>query len=202
MMRKVYIVRHGEPDFPGGVWLCIGCRTDLPLSQRGREQAAARRPFFESAGIDALWSSPLARARQTAQLMSGGNTEIFLHDGLREFDLGDWEGLTTQEIDRLYPGQLPERVLGDLLTPPGGENLEAAGERFENALRDILGKTRGTLAVTAHMGVTSAFLCRVTGTDPHQWHRFSHDYATVTELDFDGGEFSLVRFNGTGTAAS
>ena len=196
-MRKVYIIRHGEPDFPGGVWLCIGCKTDLPLSARGREQAAARRGFYESAGVSSLWSSPLKRAFETAELMSGG-AEIRVHDGLREFDLGAWEGLSNEELDRLYPGQLVERVLGNTLTPPGGENLEAAGKRFESAVRDILGRTSGTVAITAHMGVTAAFLCRVTGTDPHQWHKFTHDYATVTELRYENGAFELISFNGTG----
>ncbi len=197
-MRKVYIVRHGEPAFPGGVWLCIGSGVDLPLSERGREQAAALRPFIKKLHIDSLWSSPMKRAAETARLAAGDKLELHIQPDLREFFLGDWEGMTTDDLDRLYPGELVQRVLGETLTTPGGENLADAGARFEAAVRDVLARSRGTVLIAAHMGVTSAFLCRVTGTDPHQWHRFNHDYATVTELDFEDGAFRLVDFGMTG----
>lgn len=193
-MRDIYIVRHGEPEFPGGKWLCIGSGTDLPLSAKGREQAAALRPFIDSLGPAEVWSSPMVRTRQTAELMTGGLVPVHIHPGLREFDLGLWEGLILEDVQREYPDTWRERMAGDALTPPGGEHLALAGQRFEDAVRDILARTHGTVVIAAHMGVTSSFLCRVTNTDCHRWHEFQHDYGTVTKVTFDGEAFGMEYF--------
>ncbi len=193
-MRKLYIVRHGEPDFPGGVWLCIGSGTDLPLSARGREQAAALRPFFEARPVSALWSSPLARAVETAALMTGGQTPIHTHPGLREAYIGEWEGLSPAQIRQKAPGEWERREADMSIPPGGGEDYGAAGARFEAALREILSTADGDIAVAAHQAVTCGFLCRLTGTPIARWPDFAHDYATVTELTYENGSFSLVSF--------
>ena len=193
-MQRLYIVRHGEPDFPGGVWLCIGSGTDLPLSARGREQAAALRPYFEARPVAALWASPLNRAVETASLMTGGKYTIHTHRGLREAYIGEWEGLSPAEIRQRFPGSWEKREADMSIPPGGGEDYGAAGARFEAALREILAADDGDVAVAAHQAVTCGFLCRITGTPLSRWPDFAHDYATVTELAFENGAFSLLSF--------
>ncbi len=194
-MRKIYIVRHGEPDFPGGIWLCIGSGTDLPLSEKGREQARADAPFFEARPITSLWSSPLIRARETAALMTAGRFEAHIHPGLREADIGKWEGLSPQEIRAKFPGQWEARENDMSIPPGGGEDFGDAGARFETALRQILSQTRGDIAVATHQAVTCGFFCRVTGTPIARWPVFAHDYGSIHEVHYDGGVFSLPGYD-------
>lgn len=190
-MRKLYIVRHGEPDFPGGVWLCIGSGTDLPLSEKGRAQAEADAPFFTAHPIASLWSSPLIRARQTAWLMTAGGMEVHIHPGLREANIGEWEGLSPEEIRVRFPGAWEARERDMSIPPGGGEDFGEAGARFEAALRDILAQTSGDIAVAAHQAVTCGFLCRLTGTPIARWPVFAHDYGAINVVYYDGGAFSL-----------
>ena len=194
-MRRIYIVRHGEPDFPGGVWQCIGSGTDLDLSARGRRQAAEVRPFFEGHPVTAVWSSPMLRARETARLMTGGGAEIHIHPDLREAYIGRWEGLTPEEITARYPGEWEARQEDMSIPPGGGEGYDDAGARFEAALRQIRAQTRGDIAIASHLAVTCGFLCGITGTPIGRWKDFAHDYAAVNEVDFDGGRFFLPEHN-------
>ena len=178
-MRKIYIVRHGEPDFPGGV----------SLSARGREQAAADACFFDSHPITAIWSSPLRRAVETAELMTRGRYPINIHNDLREAYIGSWEGLSPEEIRRRFPGAWEARQLDMSIPPGGGEDYGDAGARFEAALREIVGRTDGDIAVAAHQAVTCGFFCRITGRPIARWSDFAHDYGAINEVHFDGGRF-------------
>lgn len=187
-MRRIYLVRHGEPDFPGGVWLCIGSGTDLPLSEKGQEQASADAAFFMAHPITSLWSSPMLRARQTAKLMTGGKYEINIHPDLREAYIGRWEGLSPQEIRERFPGEWEAREADMSIPPGGGEDFGRAGDRFYAALLDILSRTAGDIAVAAHQAVICALLCRLTGTPIARWPVFSHDYGTINEVRYENGE--------------
>ena len=190
-MRRIYLIRHAEPDFPGGVWRCIGSGTDYPLSKLGREQAAKLVPGFDGMELGSLWTSPLARARETAALLSDDRWDVHLHRDLREISVGAWEGLTKDEARTRYAGRWAEREHDMSLPPTDGEPYAEAAVRFEAALREILDKTTGDIAVVAHSGVNSAFFCRVTGTPIGQWPTFKQDYASVSVLDFEDGRFTL-----------
>ena len=96
-MKKVYLIRHALPDFPGGKRMCIGM-TDIPLGEQGFSQSAkmaARLP-----PVTAVFSSPLSRAVQTAQAIG---MPITILGGLREMYAGEWDGLTFDEIRLKYP---------------------------------------------------------------------------------------------------
>ncbi|MGH7995519.1 MAG: histidine phosphatase family protein, partial [Opitutaceae bacterium] len=98
----IYLIRHGETE-----WARDGRhtgRTDLPLTERGRVRARLLRPFFESAAFEAILSSPLARATETAELAGIGRDRLNVLDDLHEWDYGDYEGRTTEEIRRMAPG--------------------------------------------------------------------------------------------------
>jgi probable phosphoglycerate mutase len=97
---RVFIVRHGETE-----WSLSGRhtgRTDLPLTERGRERASELKPLLADHPFSLVLCSPLRRARQTCELAGfGGVAE--LDDDLHEWDYGDYEGLTTSEIRAQRP---------------------------------------------------------------------------------------------------
>ena len=86
MSRRVYLIRHGRLDFPDGS-RCLG-RTDIPLGTIGHMQSCLAARELEHAGISAVFTSPLSRARETAAYFSPSAVVI---PGLREADMGLWD---------------------------------------------------------------------------------------------------------------
>ena len=176
-MKKVYLIRHGLPDFPDGKRMCIGT-TDVPMGEAGLAQAA--RMAKKLPAVTAVFSSPLTRAVQTAQAIGMPVTVL---DGLREMYAGEWEGLTFDEIRQRYPELYAARGLDQTIPPPGSEDEEAALLRFRGDLEKASATAPGDFAVVAHGGIIAKFLYSLTGV------RKKPDYTEVIELYWQNGKF-------------
>jgi broad specificity phosphatase PhoE len=134
----IVMVRHGETDwnrdnrFQG--------HADPPLNGAGREQARALAPQLELEGATALYTSPLARAHETAAILGEQLAlELRVLDDLREVDVGSWSGLTRAEVEACFPEGY-RRWLEYGHGWDDGETYEALGERVASALADIAAK--------------------------------------------------------------
>jgi broad specificity phosphatase PhoE len=166
MRGRLLLIRHAQSE-----WNALGRwqgQADPPLSEEGRLQvvAAAARVATESwfAGFDLVISSDLARARETAELLAGrlGVVSPFLIEkGLREYDAGDWSGLTLAEIEARWPGEVERFMHGLVSSPPGGEDRGSFDARVaETARRLAEAATEGgaeSVLVVAHGGVVGSF---------------------------------------------
>lgn len=151
-MRKAYLIRHGKPDFPGGKRMCLG-RTELPLGAVGRMQAVLLRRELASEA-DAVFSSPLSRAVQTAEALC---RQVTVMDGLAEQYAGEWDGLTFDEIRERYQELYVLRANERYLPPPGSEPDGEALARFTRAVDGAL-SGNGTAAVVTHASVIRLYL--------------------------------------------
>lgn len=139
--ERVVTVRHGETE-----WSASGQhtgRTDLPLVEAGREQARALAPALASQTFARVLTSPLERARETCEL-TGLGAAAELADDLREWDYGDYEGLTTPQIWEQRPDWNLWRD-----GCPGGESPEQVSARADRVLAS-LAQTDGQVIVFAH----------------------------------------------------
>lgn len=152
-MRNIYLIRHGQPDFPNGMHMCIG-RTDLPLSKLGRLQAALLGSEFADRQIT-VFSSPLQRARQTAAALG---RPVTILDGFQELDMGQWDGLTFDEIRRCFPELYAARATDRTLPFPDAEDHQEGLARFANAVTQALSMCSGDIAIITHSGVMELFL--------------------------------------------
>ena len=158
-MTTVYLVRHGETEW--NAKHRMQGRSDILLSERGREQASFAAKAFESISVDAIYTSPLARAEETALAIRGKRKIPLIREkGIIEIDLGKWEGYTPDDMDIHYPGQYDiwrERP-GDIHID-GGETFRQVQERAVRAFSRILEKERGkTVLFVSHMGCISTIL--------------------------------------------
>jgi len=176
-MKKVYLIRHALPAFPGGSRMCIGI-TDIPLGDTGlaqaKEMAAALPP------VTAVFSSPLRRAVQTAKAIGMPVTVI---DDLRELYAGQWDGLTFTEIRQRFPELYAARARDLSIPLPDAEDHGQALIRFTAAMEQAATLSPGDLAVVAHGGVIALFLQQITGI------RYKPDYAEVLTLLWKDGIF-------------
>lgn len=179
-MKKVYLIRHGLPDFPGGKRMCLGT-TDIPMGDEGLAQAAQMAATLPP--VTAVFSSPLTRARQTAGAIGMPVTVL---PGLREMYAGEWDGLTFDQIRTRYPELYAARARDLTLPLPGAEDHEEATVRFASAMETAAQTAPGDFAVVAHGGVIAQFLQSVTGS----WYK--PGYAEVICLAWDHGRFSIA----------
>lgn len=191
-MRTLYLIRHGQPLTDQR--RACGYAQDVPLSPEGRRQAEALALWARDKEIQAVYASPLLRCRQTADILAGEYTPVYLEDGLREVDTGDWTGLTFEEIKARWPAEYQRRgrELGTF-PPPGGESFAQAGERMEGTVARLLSKTRGNLAVVAHGGINRGWLCRLLGRSPDQVMALPQPWGGLTEVRVDGHRLTVER---------
>jgi broad specificity phosphatase PhoE len=197
-MTDLVLVRHGETTWHGenryaGV-------SEVPLAGRGLEQAARLATWASSAGLAAIWSSPLSRALATAAPCADrAGLQIHIDARLRELDFGDGEGLTALEMGRRFPAALAafaiDPVAGHL---PGGEDPVAAVDRFVACLRDIVDihPDRRVIVVT-HTTVIRLALCQLLGTPLEGYRRRypSIGNCALTEIRLRGQEAALLQLN-------
>lgn len=107
--------------------------------------------------------------------------------------MGEWEGLSFEEIRRLYPKLFKLRGLDPgNVAPSGGESLNAAGTRFAEALFALLRQTRGDIAVVAHAGVNRMLLGRLLGLNARQSLNIAQPYGCVNRLQLDNKALKIL----------
>ena len=180
----IYLVRHGEPDVPEK--MCLGCRTDPWLSERGKKQAEWLQQYFSEMEQLKLYSSPQKRAVETARLIIP-NTPVNLYPELREQDMGVWDGLSFREIRVLYPELYQRRSHDRTLLPPGAEPFGNVAERMLRVLFSFNDEAQREVVVVSHAGALRALLCRVMNVPFSECREFSLPYGSVTELHLHDG---------------
>ena len=193
--RKIYLLRHGEIEMDNEKRY-IG-RLDLPLSVAGRQQAARLRDYLAKLEIEAVYCSDLSRARDTAQIICEiNNIKPILCKGLREINLGEWEGKTFSEIKEMFPDAYYRRGK-DLsrFQPPGGESFHQCSIRGMTALYEILRNSKGNILAVAHAGLNRGIICHVLGIPLDHLFRIGQDYGCLNELTFNNTGFSMSRIN-------
>lgn len=161
---RVTLVRHGETEWNArGVYQ--GSR-DVPLSPTGRAQARALGERLAAVRFDVAYTSPLARARETAELvLAGRGPAACPAPELGEFGYGVWEGVPPAERRARWP-ELDARWAADpwAVALPGGESLDALAARVLPAWERLLGAhPGGTVAVFAHGHVNRLILLHARG---------------------------------------
>jgi probable phosphoglycerate mutase len=202
-MAELLIVRHGETAWSRD--RRHTGRTDVPLTGRGEEQAAAAAPLLAGRVFGLVLTSPLTRARRTAEL--AGLTAAEPDPDLVEWDYGGVEGITSAEVRRTRPGWYLWRDG----VPPGdaehpGESVGSVGARADRVLarvRPVL-ERGGNVALVGHGHALRVLTARWLGLPADHGRLFRLDTASVSVLGFEHGdpdEPCLLRWNQPGRAS-
>jgi phosphoserine phosphatase len=193
---RVYLVRHGSVT--GAETRRFIGHLDVPLSPLGQRQAAVLARRLRGVTLDAVYSSDLARARETAAILAEphGLRPVEL-GALREFAMGRWEGLTAEQIralDAAAFGAWMADVAGYQF--PDGENLEQLSTRAWHALEAIVAAhAGGAVLVVAHGGTNRVLLCRALGIAADRILALGQDYAAVSVLERSRAGWALRLLN-------
>ncbi len=198
-MTRVVLVRHGETEW-NRVERFRG-QADVPLNERGVGQAEAT-----AAAIAARWrpaavySSPLSRARRTAEAIAGRTSGTAQVDvGLSDIDYGEWQGLSPDEVRGRWPGQLSAWYLTpDRAEIPGGESLSTRRARSAAAIREIVARhPEETVVAVGHTVINRIILLFILGLPNDRFWHLRQDTCAINVIEAEGGDFTLVSMNDT-----
>lgn len=194
-MSKLLLVRHGITE-SNSAHRFAGY-SDAELNAAGYRQVERLRDRLVDDKIDAVYSSDLRRALVTAEVISSGHkVDIITCPELREVNYGNVEGLTFEEISRLYPEVAESLADFSLrLKFPGGESFEGFIERASKFLDRLKGHTPSqTMLIVAHGGPLRVLVCRLLGIDLGHWRQIRLDNASlsIVETHSQGAVVSLL----------
>ncbi len=187
--REAVLVRHAETE-----WSLNGRhtgRTDLPLTDHGREVAAALREPLRAWQFALVLVSPALRARETCELCGLG-AEAQVRDDLQEWDYGDYEGLTTAEIWERRPGWVLWRD-----GCPGGESPADVGARADRVIAEVAAAD-GDVAVFSHGHMLRVLGARWIALGPEGGGRLGLSTAAICVLGHERDTAVIARWNDTG----
>jgi phosphoserine phosphatase len=195
-MKKLYLIRHGETEsnrkgiFRG--------RLDIPLSTKGREQAEGLKEYFKNISIDTLYSSPLGRAKETAEIALPGH-HVIVEPMLNNLDLGDWSGMNKASVKEKLPGMWEQWITHpETIAFPGGEALDDVLQRSKRFLETAVAGEGECIAVVSHRSVVKVILAAAIGLEKDYYWKFHLDNASVSLVYFEPGRgFTLVKINDT-----
>lgn len=184
--RNIYLLRHCQPELPNGIPICIG-KTDILLSKTGRSQASDLKDYFSNINVSAIYSSPLIRARETAEIIADRNFKVIIKNNFSEFDIGKWDGMSFEEIKEKYPREYLER--GENLenyVVEGGESMAQCQKRAVSELNKTIDESSGNILIVAHAGVNRCILSALLGISIKDSFKFRHEYGSVNILQHHG----------------
>ncbi len=194
---RVLIVRHGATAH--SAQRRLSGRNDLPLDDVGTAQAAAlaTRDF---GAVEVIVSSPLRRARQTAEAIAAPRgLDVQVVDDLAEVDFGAFEAMTMAEAQAAHPQAAQAWLDSVEVAPPGGESFAALDRRVRRARDSILAEHTGRRVVlVSHVTPIKTLVRLALDAPPSALFRTHLDTASVSRIDYTGGDSASLRlFNDT-----
>ncbi|WP_194397576.1 histidine phosphatase family protein [Microbacterium atlanticum] len=215
-VRELWLVRHGESignvaatraEIEGLEVIPLDERdADVPLSDTGRDQAAALGGWLQGhrGSVDAFWVSPYRRARETLEIAleaSGGDGAVVVDERLRDRELGILDLLTRTGVVRRHPEEMARRKhLGKFYhRPPGGESWADVALRLRSFLREALAGPGERVVLVAHDAVVMLLLYVLRGLREDELLAFADDHtvlnASVTHLVRGADGWELIDFS-------
>lgn len=193
-MVNLYLVRHGRQS-------SALCNVDVDLSEEGRMQADLLRRRLGNYSIDALYSSNLLRARQTAKILNESlGLEHYIREELREISFGALEGHTDEYIEEHFAGfKAEQKRMAEDIPYPEGENGTSVYERAMPVIQEIIQSGKKNILVVTHGGTIRVLVAALFGRSQASRFHFgvSLENTGITQLVYhpEYDRFYLERFN-------
>jgi probable phosphoglycerate mutase len=184
-IETLYLVRHGHIDV-GSEKRYVG-QTDVALDALGMQQAQAISDFLQTRLVDTIYSSPLTRCIQTADILClGQNLPCLVMEDLREIDLGAWEYQSVAFIKERFPQAYAQRGADiEHFVPPCGESFAMLSTRVVHAFETITRSFDKHVVIVAHAGVNRVLLAHLLGIPLSNVLTIRQPYGCVNILNFD-----------------
>jgi probable phosphoglycerate mutase len=187
------LLRHGQT--PLSIEKRFSGIGDPELTDVGLAQVAAAAERLRHSAATAIVSSPLTRARQTAEAVADVlGLEVEVEEGLRETDFGDWEGYTFGEVRKRWPAELDAWLASTAVAPPYGESFDATATRVRQARDRVLARYGGeTVVLVSHVTPIKTLLRIALDAPPSALYRMHLDLTALSEVQWFADGPAVVR---------
>jgi len=196
-MTQIIVARHGETEWNASE--IFRGRRDIGLNEPGIKQAEILGNYLTDLRIEAIYSSPLKRALDTARSVAKHHSlNVNVTPGLMDFNYGAWEGLTHQAVKDKYR-ELYTRWLKEphLVNIPEGENLGEVRERAKSLLDRVVSKHSGLVVLVSHRVVNKVMICSMLGLENSHFWDIKQDLGGITVFEYESGRYKLIKHNDT-----
>ncbi len=196
-MTQIIVARHGETEWNASE--IFRGRRDIGLNETGIKQAELLGNYLIDLRIEAIYSSPLKRALDTARSVAKHHSlNVNVNPGLMDFNYGAWEGLTHQVVKDKYR-ELYTRWLKEphLVNIPEGENLGEVRERAKSLLDRVVSKHSGLVVLVSHRVVNKVMMCSMLGLENAHFWDIKQDLGGITVFEHESGRYKLIKHNDT-----
>jgi len=196
-MAELILARHGQTLW--NVDKIYRGRSDVGLDEVGTRQAELLGKYLSNYELEAIYSSPLKRALDTANIIACyRRIDVQIAAGLADFDYGEWQCLPEREVKKLYPALLNEwHNNPHKVRMPGGESLEDVRRRAMKVVNDVIPKCRESVVLVSHRVVNKILICSLLGLGNSHFWSIRQDVGGITVFDYLDGRFILTRHNDT-----
>jgi alpha-ribazole phosphatase len=192
-MTELVLVRHGQTD-----WNIEGRyqgQSDVPLNETGLAQAQMLAQTLTGEHFDAIYSSDLVRAQQTAAALGKAlNLPVHTDRRLREINQGEWEGKIFTDIKARFNDQIAAREKDPLgIRPPGGESIGEVAERVAAAAQDIArAHPNGRVLVVSHGLSIATLIARARGISLSEVYSLIPKNVSTTPVEWQSSDISAM----------
>lgn len=198
MATTILVIRHGETAWNRSK--IFRGTYDIPLNDNGKNQAQLLADALKDRTIDAAWTSPLSRSRETAEIvMADRGVDAIVDERLADINYGDWTGKEEAKVAQQWPDLFdlwatqPEKVQF-----PNGETLEQLYSRTSDAMDSLAATHDGkTIALFAHRAVNKILVLAALGLPPARFPFIRQDNCCLTEFQRNENGYVIVTLNST-----
>jgi len=194
-MTRLIITRHGETDWNVGE--VFRGRIDVGLNETGLAQAKALGHHMADLDVEAVYSSPLKRAFDTARAVAVYHgLEVSIAPDLVDFNYGSWQGMSHNDVREKYADLYHKWLTAPhKVTMPDGESLDEATERARKVADDIVAGHKGTVVLVSHRVINKVLICSLLDLDNSHFWNIRQDVTGMTTFEYEGGQFILTGHN-------
>ncbi len=197
---KLFLIRHGQTA--GNVQGQYVGSLDIDMTDEGRLQAKSAKQYLSKVSFSNIYSSPLKRAANTAQIIAEGTgLKVRTMDDLRELDFGKWEGLKFEEINAQYNKDYQDWLEDPYNHPPtGGESFNDLIARADKEVKKIVQENPdgSSVAIVSHGGVILSLIVNWLGIPSARWRSLIQRQAAINVVVIDNGFPYISSINYTG----
>jgi len=199
-VATLLLVRHGHTDAAGK--LLTGWAPGVHLNEDGRGQAERLVTRLDGIRLDAIYSSPLERCRETAApLAKARRLSVHVRRRLIETGYGEWTGRSIAQVRKTKLWRTVERVPSAMRFPGGESLLEVQARAVDEVNRIARDHPRGVVVVVSHADPIRLVIAQVAGADVDHLHRLVVDTGSITAVSLDDAVPRLLKVNDTGDLA-
>lgn len=197
-MTKIFLLRHGETEW--NIEKVFRGRAEVPLTENGKMQAKFAAEHLKGKGIKAIYTSPLIRAKETADIVAEVlNLKCISDERITGLNFGEWQGRPYSEIEKEYPDEFRKyKTAPHEFKSPNGETLDEAMKRSLNLLTDIESKYQdGKVLIVTHRVICKLMLLGILGLDSSRFWQLYPDTCSLSEFTSGPEGYILKKFNDT-----